>query len=313
MKAGSYHIIIVPRDPSKTRRLRLSAMTVRLLALAGLLAIPLLIGSLFSTVHYQNKLVAANRQVAEDAEILQQKEILAGRLGTLERQLARTEESLSKLEQVSEIELAHLQKGLGPIDREVALEMKEVKEIPGVSVNVEDWFEHGGQVTLRAMHGKVNEMGERLENLNAKIEEVYTLNQDKIRFVNAVPSLMPVEGWITSDFGGRRSPYGRGYRMHYGLDIASPTGSPVRAPADGRVLISEAHAGYGRMIIVDHGYGVTTLYGHASQLFVKEGDLIKRGDVIAAVGSTGSSTGPHLHYEVHVDGIPTDPLNYVTE
>src|SRR3989338_571641 len=252
MKAGGYHIIIVPGDPSRTRRLRLSAVTARLLALAGLLAIPFLVGSLFSTVHYQNKLVSMNRRLAEDSEILQQKEILSSRLGTLERLLVRTEESLSKLEQVSDIELGRLQKGLGPIDRESTFERTGGEEIPNpevaprtgvvVDVNVGDWFERGGQVTLRAIHGKVNEMGERLENLNAKIEEVYTLNQDKIRFVNAVPSLMPVEGWITSDFGGRRSPYGRGYRMHYGLDIASPIGSPVRAPADGHVLFSDAHA-----------------------------------------------------------------------
>ena len=103
MKAGGYHVIIVPRDPSKTRRLQLSAVTVRLLALAGLLAIPFLVGSLFSTVHYQNKLVAVNRRLVEDSEILEQKEILASRLCALERLLARTEESMSKIEGISDI------------------------------------------------------------------------------------------------------------------------------------------------------------------------------------------------------------------
>ncbi|MBI2339785.1 MAG: M23 family metallopeptidase [Deltaproteobacteria bacterium] len=313
MKAGGYHIIVVPRDPSKTRRIRLSSVTARLLALAGILAIPFLVGSIFSTVHYQNRLVVLNRRLSDDTEVLRQKELLASRLGNLERVVSRTEEAFSRLEAVSDVELGHLQKGLGPIETELTFQTPKTEELPKVDVNLGDWLERGGQVTLSAIKGKMGELGDRLENLNARIEEFYTLNQDKIRFVSAVPSLMPVEGWITSDFGGRRSPYGRGYQMHYGLDIASPTGSPVRAPADGEVIFAEAHAGYGRMILIDHGYGVTTLYGHASQLFVKEGDKIKRGDIIAAVGSTGSSTGPHLHYEVHVDGIPTDPLNYITE
>ena len=124
---------------------------------------------------------------------------------------------------------------------------------------------------------------------------------------------MPVNGWVTSDFGGRRSPYSGVYKMHYGIDIASPMGTPVQAPADGKVVFAESKGGYGRMVVIDHGYGVQTLYGHASKIFVDNGQKIKRGDEIALVGSTGASTGPHLHYEIHVDGIPADPLNFIME
>jgi len=85
------------------------------------------------------------------------------------------------------------------------------------------------------------------------------------------------------------------------------------APADGKVVYADFRGGYGRMLMIDHGYGLSTVYGHTSKLFVKVGDLVKKGEMVAAVGSTGSSTGPHLHYEVHVDGIPTDPLNFVVQ
>src|SRR5690606_5699978 len=120
-----------------------------------------------------------------------------------------------------------------------------------------------------------------------------------------------VKGWLTSGFGYRYSPWGGNVKMHKGVDIAAPTGTSVMAPSDGVVVFSGSKGGYGSTVIIDHGYGIKTLFGHNSQLFVSEGDKITRGQKISAVGSTGASTGPHLHYEVHVDGIPTDPMNYI--
>ena len=168
-----------------------------------------------------------------------------------------------------------------------------------------------GDLSLSTINSKMAQMDNRLSGFQSKVEEIYDLNADKIRFMDATPSSMPVDGWITSDFGFRRSPYSGVYRMHYGLDIASPTGTIVRAPADGKVLFADARAGYGREVILDHGFGVNTVFAHASALFVEEGEKVQRGEPIAAVGSSGASTGPHLHYEVHIDGIPTDPLAYV--
>jgi murein DD-endopeptidase MepM/ murein hydrolase activator NlpD len=99
--------------------------------------------------------------------------------------------------------------------------------------------------------------------------------------------------------------------LHQGLDIAGAPGTPVYAPADGIVSFAGYDVGYGKLLSIDHGYGVVTRYGHNSQLFVVVGQKVKRGDVVSAIGSTGKSTGTHLHYEVRVNGLPVDPSNYI--
>ncbi|MCB1215669.1 MAG: M23 family metallopeptidase, partial [Deltaproteobacteria bacterium] len=124
-----------------------------------------------------------------------------------------------------------------------------------------------------------------------------------------LPSLMPVHGIITSGFGWRayRRRLGRSRqlgRMHKGIDIAAPRGTPIVASAPGRVYFVGRKNGYGNTVIVDHGNAVHTLYAHNSKIFVEEGDQVARGEKIAAVGSTGRSTGPHVHYEVRVEGVP---------
>lgn len=129
--------------------------------------------------------------------------------------------------------------------------------------------------------------------------------------LRSTPSLKPVQGWITSRFGYRVSPFSGKAALHQGIDIASAPGTPVYAPADGVISFSGYDAGYGKLVSIDHGYGVITRFGHNSQLFVVVGQKVKRGDVVSATGSTGRSTGTHLHYEVRVNGLPVDPLNYI--
>jgi murein DD-endopeptidase MepM/ murein hydrolase activator NlpD len=122
-----------------------------------------------------------------------------------------------------------------------------------------------------------------------------------------------VRGWVTSEFGVRRSPRGIGTRFHEGIDIAASTGTPIYASGDGVVTFAGYKPGLGKTVIIDHGFGLTTVYGHNSQLYVKDGDRVKRGVNISAVGRTGRSTGPHLHYQIEVDGIPVDPMRYIIE
>lgn len=138
-------------------------------------------------------------------------------------------------------------------------------------------------------------------------ENVRNLLNDQVSLSRATPKGWPTKGWITSYFGMRQIPNGTRKRIHEGLDIAANTGTPVVSTADGVVARVEYSASYGKAVIVDHGYGYRTLYGHNSKNLVKRGDRIKRGDKIAEVGNTGRSTGPHVHYEVHLNGIPIDP------
>lgn len=127
----------------------------------------------------------------------------------------------------------------------------------------------------------------------------------------AMPSVWPVHGYVTGGFGLREDPLNEGSEFHVGLDISTPYGNRVVAPADGLVIFAEPRAGYGNVIVLDHGFGITSRYGHLSTFNIKEGQRVKRGDVIGFVGSTGHSTGAHLHYEIRVHDTPVNPLKYI--
>jgi murein DD-endopeptidase MepM/ murein hydrolase activator NlpD len=129
---------------------------------------------------------------------------------------------------------------------------------------------------------------------------------------HGIPSLWPVRGAITSRFGKRRSPYdGEQVEMHPGLDIRARHGAPVTAGGDGKVVFAGRDAGYGRLVIIEHTRDIDTFYAHLSAVHVREGDYVRRGEVIGAVGATGRATGAHLHYEVRVAGRPVDPHRYL--
>lgn len=123
--------------------------------------------------------------------------------------------------------------------------------------------------------------------------------------------LWPVSGTVTSGFGERRNPMGAGDDFHPGLDIAADSGTPIAAAAAGRVIAAGPGGGYGNLIVVDNGNGVTTRYGHCSQIFARVGESVAAGQTIGAVGSTGHSTGPHLHFEVRVGDKPVDPQPFL--
>jgi murein DD-endopeptidase MepM/ murein hydrolase activator NlpD len=128
---------------------------------------------------------------------------------------------------------------------------------------------------------------------------------------NSAPNLWPVEGQVTGSFGERIDPFNGEGAFHSGVDISSYVGSPVMAPADGLVTFADFMGGYGRAVVVDHGHGITTRYGHLSSFAVTAGQHIQRGDTIGYVGLSGRSTGPHLHYEVRINDVPVNPYKYL--
>jgi murein DD-endopeptidase MepM/ murein hydrolase activator NlpD len=138
--------------------------------------------------------------------------------------------------------------------------------------------------------------------------QVYFLAQSAV--IAATPSLLPINGWLSSAYGYRRHPIDGSYRLHAGVDIVADPGTPVRAPADGHVLFAGDKQGYGKVVVVDHGYGIRTLHAHVSRFFVNSGMRVKRGDKIAEVGATGKATAPHLHYEIRKNGMPVNPTTF---
>jgi murein DD-endopeptidase MepM/ murein hydrolase activator NlpD len=145
------------------------------------------------------------------------------------------------------------------------------------------------------------------QDLNQLVSDV----AERLEYMEAVPSRWPVKGRVTSGFGFRRSPFGGGREFHNGVDIAASTGTPVKAAGKGKVIFAGSRSGYGRTVIINHGYGFKSLYAHNSSLLVKAGQWVEAEQVIARVGSTGRSTGPHLHFTIEVNGKAVNPYNYL--
>ncbi len=142
---------------------------------------------------------------------------------------------------------------------------------------------------------------------------LWDLLSDRQDFLAATPTLKPTNGYYSSRFGLRRHPISGRTLLHAGVDIAAPYGTPIFATADGMVSYAGYETGYGHVVSIDHGYGVLTRYAHNSKIFVRTGQKVRRFESIAAVGSSGHSTGPHVHYEVIVKGMPVDPMNYILQ
>jgi len=164
------------------------------------------------------------------------------------------------------------------------------------------------------------QLDERFTDLNRDtlyveqmLQDQYELLADQKSFLAALPTVKPVVGYFTNGFGVRRSPFGGRVKMYEGLDIANRPGTIIKAPADGLVTFSATKPGYGQTVIIDHGYGIETWYGHTRKFLVSKGQKVRRGEPVAQVGNSGRSTGPHLHYEVRVHGTPVDPLSYILE
>lgn len=159
---------------------------------------------------------------------------------------------------------------------------------------------------------------QQIDNLRREVdlrrvsqEEIQGFLNDQRSLLGSRPNGWPLRGWVTSDFGIRRDPFDGQRRMHEGIDIATRTGAPVLATAAGIVREVGTEPGYGKLVVIEHGYGFATAYGHNSRILVRVGQRVKRGDIVATAGSTGRSTGPHVHYEVRLNGVPVNPTKFL--
>jgi murein DD-endopeptidase MepM/ murein hydrolase activator NlpD len=164
---------------------------------------------------------------------------------------------------------------------------------------------------IAAIQRQIDDLRREVDLNRVSQEEIQGFLNDQRSLLGARPTGWPAKGWVSSDFGVRRDPFDGRRRMHEGLDISTRTGTPVLATAAGIVREAGSEPGYGKLVVIDHGYGFSTAYGHNSRILVKVGQRVRRGDVIAAAGNTGRSSGPHVHYEVRLNGVPVNPKKYL--
>lgn len=299
-KARQYTLIVVSDHSQAVRKFRLprtwlrnGALTIGGAALVGLITIGHYF-SLLGTGSENRILKEENAQLRSQILLVQEKVAhISATLDRVERFDAKLRSAVTQL-QDPERNLA-----IGPVGK------PSESPLNGAGP--------AAQENVAGLPGRLASLETEASRQESSLRELQEYFDDQKSLLASTPSLWPTRGWVTSDFGVRLDPYTAERIMHRGLDIATPSGQAVYTPSDGTVVFSGTEAGYGKVLVIDHGYGVKTRYGHLSEIFAKVGERVKRGARVAAVGNTGRSTGPHLHYEVRVNGIPANPRKFILE
>jgi murein DD-endopeptidase MepM/ murein hydrolase activator NlpD len=333
MEKKKITLFIVTNDAGKTHKVVLSTSWMKGLLLLGSV---LLLAFVAGVVDYGGLLIEAvenKRLRAENAQLLKQFQVVEGKVSALENSLERVRTFTTKLKLITNIEgedrSLKLAMGANPAPNETVEEfdqpmdqrgsLNELEKQDSEFIEKKPLDEAKGELAIE--NGKdYQTLAIRIDRSirEAQLREQSVLDlweslSERQSLLASTPNIRPARGWFTSRFGYRISPFTGRPALHAGLDIAAAPGSPVYAPGDGIVTFAGYDEGYGKMVTIDHGYGVTTRFGHCAQVYVQVGQKISRYDVIASVGNTGRSTGPHLHYEVRVNGVPRNPALYILD
>lgn len=302
MANESFTLIVVPDRQSEVRRFRLKrAWVIQALAILTVLVLV----SVGLVAHYGSVVTEANENPALRDENLK----LKSEIAVIREQLTHVQGTLDRVERFDQKLRAITL--LSDPQRNLAMGPTEPVAAQGSSDN--QFVRSPGQESPQALLGKLDKLSAEATRQEQSLQELQAYFSGQKSLLASVPSVWPTRGWVTSDFGSRVDPYTSERVMHAGIDIAGPHGKEIIAPSDGTVVFAGLEGGYGNVIVIDHGYGIKTRFGHLASIRVKPGERVKRGDLIAAMGNTGRSTGPHLHYEVRVNGIAQNPRKFILD
>jgi len=312
----SYTVLIVSQKAAQAKKFFLSPLTLKITAVALGIIIVVSAFIIYDYVIYKRQV--SELQALRTETLSQQQEIRSflEKITLLEEQLNKLKEIERQMEKdLKEInELKKTKKGSPVVPRKKTFnETKEVrKEILSFREETVSILEKERPRLVSHLHQDLLELRKEAFHRALNLNELKEFLQAQKSILLSTPSLWPVFGPITSSFGETRVSHSpRGMRPHQGVDISVPPGTPILAPADGVVSFSGRESEYGLMICIDHGHSFSTAYGHLKELAVQTGDKVRMGQVIGTVGVSGNSTGPHLHYEVRIQGNPVNPLRYL--
>ncbi len=297
MGKESYTVLVVPKKSARVSRYHVSSKKIKgaIFSLAFIVLASAYM--VYDYVTVKGQVWQVNTLLEENETQKGQLQAFANKISILENQMVKLRQFDAKLRVITNLETP-----------------KNMESYVGVGGPDEGKiFDYGQRrdVIVQQMHADIDNLNVEASVQEESFSELMEFLEDKKSMLASTPSIWPVRGWVTSNFGKRISPFTGKYKNHDGMDVATRTGTPIVSPADGRVTYVGVESGYGKLLVIDHGYGVVTRYGHNSDIFVKVGEKVKRGQQIAAIGNTGRSTGPHLHYEVRVNGVPVNPRNYI--
>jgi murein DD-endopeptidase MepM/ murein hydrolase activator NlpD len=253
-------------------------------------------------ISFNNKTL--NQSIGErNNEIKNQRnqiQAFANEIGVLKKQVGNLSEFEDKVRLIADIKQTSDSSGLIGIGG-----------IPKDELDPDIPLEKKHNNLIREMHKQVTQTNHAAKKQALDFEDLIKMLEQKRNLLASTPSIKPVNGWITSKFGYRKSPFTGRKEFHSGLDISNKSGTKIIATANGRVSFAAGKMYIGNLVTIDHGFGRVTKFGHLKKILVKKGQKVKRGDVIALLGNTGRSTGPHVHYEVRINGTPVNPLKYI--
>lgn len=293
-------ILIFGHKTSKTRHLKIRKKTIKI-------GLYLMAFAFLSVTFFFCDYIQVKKRAYEVARLRQQTEIQRSQIHFFSSKMEELEKQISKLKDFDKRIriIANLDKGQdphpsmgmgGPSPSDMRDKLKEDRDDKGLV--------HQMKIDMERLQSETRSQ----ETSLLELEKVLLTKQEMLAHT---PSIWPAQGWVTSGFGFRTNPFTGLTQMHEGVDIANQIGTIVIAPGNGFVSDIGSDWVHGKFLVISHGFGMTTQYSHLNKVLVKIGQKVKRGDKIAEIGATGKTTGPHLHYEVRLHGVPVNPMRYI--
>lgn len=287
-----YTIIIVPHATAKFRQIKIPHYRLVLISVICFFVIISIGFFAYNYVHLRARVGELDSLLLENARLKNENAEYKVSTDILSQKIAEFEDYRKKLNIIA---------GIQP--------PPEGGEYGGVG-NLNDVQQ---STTSRALKQNLPSMQQKVKELDKNFQLLMDHYENLSLLLASTPSIWPVRGYLSGYFRYRKDPFTGRNAFHQGIDISTPLGKPVIAPADGIVISASRNKGYGNIIVIKHRFGYTTRYGHLSKFAVRRGLGVKRGDVIGYIGHTGKATGPHLHYEVRINNKPVNPLNFILE
>jgi murein DD-endopeptidase MepM/ murein hydrolase activator NlpD len=308
VKKEDITLMIFPGTSGSPKKISVSKRFVRL---GIILSLVVILGVTGSSIYFTKQYIQLVDERAEVSELRRESKIHKIQVDKLGQQVKEFSTEMSRLERFANKlrVITDIGESPAPVEKDWGVGGPYGLSTQSFSTSLE----REAIAMVERLAGNLEQLDQQARVQVVSFQQLDEFFKNQKSLLSSTPSILPTRGWVTSGFGMRKSPFTGLNETHKGWDIGARMGSQIRTTADGVVVVAGRKSGYGKMVEIDHGYGISTRYGHNSKNLVEVGDRVKRGALIGMVGSTGRSTGPHLHYEVLLNGVPVNPKNYIFE